>query len=346
MAKLYLSLTINWEGVHINNLNDVQHIRKEIGVTVPVTHFVNPACFIPPWPEIFTRIQSAILPHDEVALELRPLKSLIAEIPGLKFRSEYNFYKTPIRTLQAYLLRQGISPGLLTPFPVSGYGVPPGVYSPAELKLILAHSLQRLQEVFPGKAIRGFRSGAWLANDSLIQALVELGFSYDSSAVPPELLSQGYEPGNTGNFRDGFGSKNGLLTEYLLRLWGHREQSVFFLKNHVFRIAYGNEPIRLHAQPFALGDLTEMPNNGGLTDTTGNINLQRLLQCAQQFIEQQNRNFFLNIGIRQESEIHQKIPLIQFFQDLRQHYPNVQFLTVHDAMNIWKKVVAEDSIQT
>jgi hypothetical protein len=111
-----------------------------------------------------------------------------------------------------------------------GHEVPISLYTATELEKVMAFSVETLSSHGLGHAT-SFRAGGWLAGDTVRAALSEEGFAYDHSSVPPGFLANELrgEP----------------LLDWVRGLWTGTTASM---------------------QPYRLGALTEIPDNGALAD--------------------------------------------------------------------------------
>ncbi len=310
MGKVLINLSVDWEGEHLRNICDLDEVRKQIGRDIPITHFICPSYFLkyPKWKA--KRIRHLIYEGDEVALHIHCWKKLIEAVPGVNFRDKPDFYspKSFIPAIQKKILKR-----------INGRGVPLSAYSYEEIKKIVTFSTQLLNEHLPINPIKGFRAGGWMASDIVLNAISDLHFEYDASAVPPALLSQGYNvnKGHRGNYFDDFGKTNGLFTDFVINLWGHNQQNNKVFKNTDILEKTKYKGIQALHQPFNIYNITEHPNNLGMSDY---ISVKKtLLPGLSKALELSNKTtapVVLSTGCHQEGGYEYKTPIINFFNAL------------------------------
>jgi len=342
---IYISLCIDWEGDHFRNLSELNQLLNEMGSHIPVTHFICPAYFYRFPNEAVQSIQSAIRPVDEVGLHLHCFKSLIKKVEGVKFKTAHNFYRKnePLIQMRDWLLNY---------FPpnarayaleklVSGRGVPLSVYTPEEIKRILLHAAWLLKNELNLDAVNSFRAGGWIASDEVLQALSAVNIEIDSSAVSPEILSQGYEEDWAGNNCDDYNEYYPIFTDYIKELWGRDVQASGFLKNKYIHAAMPMPYITRLAQPFPVNKIIEMPNNCGATDfaTMEKTFLPVFDSLLKENMENENQKpLFINITCHQEGDYYYKKAMLAFYNYVTSAYSSqVTFTTVSNAATIYKK---------
>lgn len=323
MGKVLMNISVDWEGEHLRNICDLDEVRKQIGRDIPITHFICPSYFLkyPKWKA--KRIRHLIYEGDEVALHIHCWKKLIEAIPGINFRNEPDFY-TPrnfIPVIQKKLLKKN-----------NGRGVPLSAYSYEEIKKIVSFSTQLLKEYLPINPIKGFRAGGWMASDAVLKAISDLNFEYDASAVPPVLLSQGYSEskGYRGNYFDDFGKTNGVFTDFVINLWGHIQQKNNVFKNREILEKTNYKGIQALHQPFNIYNITEYPNNLGMSDY---ISFKKtLLPCLSKALalsDKRTAPVVLSTGFHQEGGYEYKTPIINFLNALTsKQQSQIEWLTL------------------
>lgn len=333
MGKLIIHLTADWEGQDFHSLKDFILLRKRIGKEIPITHFICPNYFLTD-NKAAKKIRKVIFPQDEIGLHIHPLKELISHF-NIPFRKEKNFYR-PAEAILPTGFRDKI-PASVQRFlniGVSGRGVPLSVYNPDEIKKIIRESLRLLKENLEIENIKGFRAGGNMASDEVIKALENLGFYYDSSAFPPEILSNGYNDNNNGNLHDDYQDKNGLFTQYVQSIWGKNLQQEYFLKNKLIKENNLTGYITKTSQPFKINSLWEAPINAGMSDFASPTKtmvptFNKLLSKAQQ----NNSTYFLNFGFHHEGEITFKEAIFQFIKHIQRVNSNiVEFSTISGSL--------------
>lgn len=329
MGTIYICITVDWEGEKLSDLPELKQVRKKAGRSIPFTHFICPNYFTHTSARNATnadKIKPAIYQTDEIGLHIHCYRNLV-EAADVEFRTAHNYYNPPTRLERK--LQQ------LIPFfqkKVSGRGVPLSVYHAAEVLKITETSLFLLQKHLSISNVKGFRAGGWLANDVVLDTVSDLGFQYDSSAVPPAILSQGYSAQSVGNKQDDYGDTNGVFTEHIIGLWGNNLQTEGFLKNSKIRTAKKTEIITIGHQPFGYdANLLEIPNNVGLTDFSSYA--QTVMPLIHSYIGQLNENpnqdFVVVYGCHQEGEAAYKAMLLEFIIEVQQlHSPYIQFTTL------------------
>jgi len=333
--KVLVCVTVDWEGQDLLSLRDLEQVRERLGPEVPLTHFVCPNYFHMGLPGAAEQVARQIRGGDELALHLHCLRPLV-EAAGLPFRDRPDFHDRP-----GFLLGEGWA----RRFPllarwqsakVSGRGVPLSAYAADEQLRLLEFGRASLRQHL-GRTAEGFRAGGWMASDQTLACLAELGFRYDSSAVPPAVFSRGFESlERPGSLVDDHGDSNGLFTDYMLRLWGDAEQAEDFLANG-WRLAASPGPIAPDAQPFRWSGVLEIPNNGAMSDFASvSGSLRPLFDKAQRFVAEQGRDFVVVLGMHQEGQVEMKLPLVHFFKTLDDaDRGQVEFLTLAEVARRW-----------
>lgn len=326
-----IGITVDWEGEHLHNIKDLLLIRKRIGIEKPFTHFICPTYFInTDIDETLEKIEEVIFDYDEIALHLHPLRLLIAQT-NVKFREENNFFQPDSKFIRNIKRK---FPVLYKIFglnkEITGRGVPLSTYNKEEIYTII-NTAREILEKNTGRKVKGFRSGGWLANDIVLEVLEALEFSYDSSAVPPEILSQGYTKENEGNKRDDYGDKNGIFTDYVLKMWGYERQENNFLSN-IHRINSKIDCIKKETQPFYINNLFEIPNNCCLSDFASHSNTTKpVFEIAKQYIKEKKEDFYMITGCHQEGELDNKLSLLEFIQNINTEKQNeVEYIRLQD----------------
>lgn len=335
-GRIFMCVTIDWEGDHTEGLSDLTRLRRQFAHTIPCTHFVCPAYKSSEWKSIHR--SGVIKKQDELALHLHPHKKIIQSIPNIPFRFSPNFYN------RKPLLERLPSPSfnLLQALFVSGRGVPLTAYQPEELSAILDWGSKTLQKQYPQNSIRGFRAGGWIINDALLYCLEKAGFQYDSSAVAVEILSEKYHQHPPGNLRDNYGDYNGNFTDMVLSVWGNKKQDHPLFKNHKLKKNHP-EAIRCTTQSFPLNSkIRELPNNGGLSDfaSADKTMLPLFLKAKEYIRENPNQNFYINIGCHQEGSTSYKLELFCFLNELLKNASNRAMITF-TTLSEYQQIISE-----
>jgi len=327
MAKLYVSIAVDWEGEHFRDLGDLHAAREAIqtslGTTVPFTHFICPTYWLHPQrPRCPTQaIRSALRKGDEVGLHVHCWEALV-HAAGVKFLSSPDWNNDG-----------------------SGHGVPLGAYG-REAQVILACARDLVQRQL-GATVHGFRCGGAMTSDSVYEALLALGFRYDCSAFPPEVVSRGFGPTSRGNLRDTFGARNEIAA-YLVDLWGHAPVRRPECANRLSLGANGGGVTPL-TQPYwvcAEGSrLLEMPGNGAISDYASAAYMSKTFGALLSRAQTSTTPLFFNIGCHQEGAGRWKRPLIDFCHERRRELASeaVVLTTVAKAAKVVRRMSYEET---
>ena len=140
-----------------------------------------------------------------------------------------------------------------------------------------------------------------------------------------------------GNKKDGFGDKNGIFTEHLLKLWGYDEQTEGFLKNTNILKYNKQEAIQTNSQVFKYNYLVEIPNNCGLTDfcSVHQTVLPLINEYLTEIHENTNKSYIIVYGCHQEGDTHYKTNLLELFYELKKLDTSlIRFIRMEDALNL------------
>jgi hypothetical protein len=339
MSKIIITLTADWEGEHFKNLNDFIGIRKFIGKHIPITHFITASYFTNTLKNAPKKIQSALYEGDEIGMHIHCLRSLVREA-GVDFISEPDFFEPFTPEVRSFI---NLMPKVLRP-KVSGRGVPVSAYPEEDIYKLLKVSVELISKHLNTENPISFRAGGWMASDAVLRSLMKLNFKYDSSAAPPEILSRGYSENSQGNWQDEYGGKNGKFTSYILKIWGNELQTEHFVKNSLFKKHCPDPFIQKTTQPFIILNLTEMPNNAGVSDyasATGTM-LFLVKKAISEIKNGRQTPFFINLGFHQEGEIKYKMPIVEFFNMLSQEDRQfIEFKTLSEAWTIADKLASQ-----
>jgi hypothetical protein len=316
MAKLYVSITIDWEGEHLRDLDDLRTtrdaIQQSLGAAVPFTHFICPTYWLGSAQPVdpARAIRSVVVKGDELGLHVHCWRTLVLHA-GLEF------LPTPDWNNDG-----------------SGHGVPLGAYGTGA-KLIL-ECARRLVQNKLSATVHGFRCGGAMTSDSVYEALMELGFRYDCSAFPPQIVSHGHARGVRGNLRDTLGCRN-EIAGYLVDLWGYQPMTAIERANSLSLRGNGGQGITPLTQPYWVrsGDrsILEMPGNGGISDYASASYMSKTFDTLLAMARASEVPLFFNIGCHQEGAGRWKKPLIDFFHGRRRELASdaVGFSTVAKA---------------
>lgn len=318
-SKLYVSITVDWEGEHFRDLGDLQTTRAAIevslGAGVPFTHYICPTYWLGPQPQLdpARAIRSVARKGDELALHVHGWRALV-ERAGVRFVSEPDWNGDG-----------------------TGHGVPLGVYG-GDVGAILATARSLLERKL-GATVWGFRCGGAMTSDGVYEALMELGFRYDCSAAPPLMMSRGFRPGHRGDLRDTNGCRNELAS-YQVDLWGDKPMRAPERANSLSLRATGGRAITPATQPYrvrsAERSILEMPINGGLSDYASAGYMAETFDALLERARVGAGPVFLNIGCHQEGAGRWKKPLMDFCHARRRELASadVAFVTVAKAARV------------
>lgn len=296
MAKLYVSITVDWEGEHFRDLGDLHETRASIqhslGARTPLTHYICPSYWLEPHASIdpARAIRSAVTKGDELALHVHCWRALV-EFAGVRVRNDVDWNNDG-----------------------TGHGVPLGVYE-GNARAILAAARKLLQSKL-GATVWGFRCGGAMTCDGVFEALMALGFRYDCSALPPVIMSRGYRPGGRrGNLRDTLGCRN-AIAGYQVDLWGDKPMRAVERANALNLEATGGRAIVPTTRPYVVRSgersILEMPVNGGLSDYASAEYMTKTFDELLELARLGDAPMFFNIGCHQEGAGRWKKPLMDF----------------------------------
>lgn len=295
MSKLYVSVVVDWEGEHLRDLDDLHTTRTTIeaslGIAVPLTHFICPTYWLHPIAcrDPAAAIRTQLRKGDEVGLHVHCWEALV-EHAGQRFVS------SPDWNLDG-----------------SGHGVPLGAYQ-GGVQAIIASARRLLQRKLGANA-NGFRCGGAMTSDSVYEALMALGFRYDCSAFPPQVVSRGFGGGRRGNLRDTYGARS-EIAGFLVDLWGAKPQASPERANSLSLRATGGREITPMTQPYVVESdgrsLIEMPGNGGISDYASVGYMRTTFDALLERARASERPMFFNIGCHQESAGRWKKALMDF----------------------------------
>ena len=219
-----------------------------------------------------------------------------------------------------------------------GHGVPMGVYRRDEIMRLLEQGRELIVAtgiINSREACLSFRSGGWMCNDAVFQALQSTAppFQFEASAVDASF----------------FAARNGLLDHWLAQLWGAEDQPEdSYLANRLFRSAYANGiNVLAHgnevsaAQPKILGSLLEIPDTAILADYVDADYMKAQIDGAAATAERQTDDVYVSLGFHLESggdprrgkvfgHIEEVVAALEY---VKQKYTagEVQYLTIPEA---------------
>lgn len=258
-GRIQLLVTVDWEGLELSdaNLIAMRNFRTRFP-QVKLVQFLNAAYFTKIDADVDNtkqRIASVLSPGDEHGLHIHGWKRLV-EASGVSFRSSPTFWGSPLRLEECDY--------------DCGHEVPISAYSTDELRKVVKFSLDTLETNGFGRAV-SFRSGGWMATESVREAIKAEGMLYEESAVPVHLLRPQIR----------FTPVHGWLGE----LWqGTLETS----------------------QPYAMattsGDLVEVPDNGALADYVSADLMVEIFEANKElFARDRRKNVVVSIGFHLET---------------------------------------------
>lgn len=319
MAKVHVSIAVDWEGEHFRDLDDLRATRDAIqtslGFVVPFTHFICPSYWLPGrgLGDATRSIRSQLVKGDEIGLHVHCWQDLVAF-------AELPFLATPDWNNDG-----------------TGHGVPLGAYGKGA-KTILARSRKLLERKL-GATVWGFRCGGAMTSDSVYEALMALGFKYDCSAFPPEIVSKGFRKGARGNLRDTMGTRT-EIAGFLVDLWGHEAQTSLDRANSLSLQGTGGQGITPRTQPYRVRanghSILEMPGNGGISDYASAGYMTKVFDMLLNKASVHEEPLFFNIGCHQEGAGRWKKPLMDFCHGRRRELASkdVVIMTVAKAARV------------
>jgi len=338
-STIYISVTVDWEGRTFDkdgppycaeNLEGLESLRKaivELGFVVPWTHYITPNYWLNGTddPTSVLGATTAIdWAKDEIGLHVHCWYDLVA-----------NASVGTLITQPTFGSKDGFGND------ITGHGVPLGAYSVPDIVKIIASAKELLEAKLPHPhTVKGFRCGGWMSDDDVLHGLMQAGFAYDCSAVPPEVFSQGFSKASLGDKRDTVGDKNSI-TDFVVGLWGYLPEDSGVCKNSLSLKWNRNEAILSTTQPYKIflnsSSIIEMPNNGGLSDYTSEAYMTAALDAAILLAGTSDEPIFLNVGCHQEGSVGYKESLLNFFTKnkdrllLLQQQDKLDFDTVYGA---------------
>lgn len=177
-GRIVVAITIDWEGAVLDDdgLDALDALRKTLGPTTPMTHFVSAAYFTKEQPDTTATasIRQALHKGDELAVHLHAWRSLA----------------------RASQIEPKLAPSFLTgtnellEFPDGdvGFDVDLDAYNVAELRALLRTSRQLLEPA--GTVSKSFRAGGYLGTPKVLQAIRDEGYRVDSSATDHRQLDE------------------------------------------------------------------------------------------------------------------------------------------------------------
>ncbi|MBM4253170.1 MAG: hypothetical protein FJ146_14470 [Deltaproteobacteria bacterium] len=259
-GKIKIVVSVDWEGEDLRpeNLRAMAQFRQHFP-NVPLQHFLNAAYFTKPGVQaasVTRAIRSVLRPGDEEGLHIHAWRSLV-EAAGVPFRLGPSF------------VDEDVKPELCAED--CGMDVALTAYKVQELRKIIRTSVTILEDQGFATA-RSFRAGGWQANNAVLEALADEGFTLDSSATHAPYLQEAWGAYNLVNF--------------VAKLWPHTapESQPYVHETH------------------RGGALWELPNNGCLADYMTASQMKTAFAKQIALLRQDpNRDVYLSIGFHQET---------------------------------------------
>jgi len=281
-------VSVDWEGrdFHPLNINAFQEFRDNYP-DVPLLQFLNAAYYTKPdavATDVTSTIESVLLPIDEHGLHIHGWKTLF-EAAGVEHITSPTWWNG----------------GELTEEDCEydcGHEISISEYTTKELVQVIQFS-QEIHTENGFDEASSFRTGGWMAEDNVLEALQEEEFLYDHSSVPVELIADEIDSGT-------------LIFQWLSELW---------------------EDTQVTSQPYEIiTDLTEVPDNACLADyMTGEDMLDVFLANVEICEDNPDNIAYLSIGFHQETtnvyvyRVAEAIDLITEYAD--KHGITVEFRT-------------------
>jgi hypothetical protein len=258
-GAIQLFVTVDWEGRDLTdeNLHAMQVLHAQFP-DVKVVNFLNAAYYTKQGAdadEVTRKIQSALGPDDEKALHIHGWKRLF-EAAGVTFKMSPTFWGTSLYPQQC--------------FDDCGHEVPISEYASGDLRKVVKFSLDTLESHGFGRA-KSFRTGGWMARQSVRDAVAAEGLTFEHSAVPVEFLKP-------------------KLGSYPVYTW-------------LSDIWQGTTPT---SQPYTIAaeahDLVEVPDNGCLSDYMSADQMVAVYEANKAaWLTDKKKNVVVSIGFHEET---------------------------------------------
>jgi hypothetical protein len=277
-GKVRIVVSVDWEGrdLRAENIAAMQDFRERFPA-VPLQQFLNAAYYTKARahaPELTRTIQSVLRPGDEHGLHIHAWRSLV-QAAGVSFRTGPSFVDQDVDAN-----RCGLD---------CGSDVTLTAYTKTELRKIIRKSLDILTSQGFNRPT-SFRAGGWQANDVVLSALAEEGFTLDSSATYAPYL----EPS--------WGAYN--LYRFVAQLWP--------------TIVPGSQPYLSISQTGH--QILELPNNASLADyVTGEDMLNAFVTQTRLLQVNPQKDVYLSIGFHQETAAAYLPRLISALDQIHDH---------------------------
>lgn len=259
-GKVRIVVSVDWEGDDLlaQNLNAMKAFRSDYPA-IPLQHFLNAAYYTKSGAvarNVTQKIQSVLRPGDEHGLHVHAWRTLVTAA-GVRFRTSPSFVEGTVDLNQCN--------------PDCGNDVALVAYTEAELKKIFNFSVQTLVNQGFDRA-RSFRAGGWMANNRVLSALADSGFTLDSSATYAPYLEEAWSDYN--------------LYSFVSQLW---PDSMPTSQPYVYQAKSG-------------ATITELPNNGSLADYVTGADILKAFRSNAALLQTNPANdVYLSIGFHQET---------------------------------------------
>ncbi len=324
MGKLYATVTVDWEGERIrNSCLDLLEFFKTQYPEIPLTHFICPAYFTrgEDLSEQLKRIRT-LTQNDEIGLHIHCWKSLITA-------SNVTPVFQPTLSVNDFTVPYGKGKE------DTGFTVPLGIYSGAEIKKILNAARQILvkNELTTAEHCVSFRCGAWLACDSVFAALQKTGFSNDASGVPAHWVSvviKDVMPTFAAWIEKLWGNSETTTPQYLINTLTHR------VYPEGIESCFGLDDRTVSMPQVLENNILEIPDTGALIDYTPPIALYHYIKKAWNLSK--HKDTYISFGFHLESSdvktaFSQNIPflmaLMQVLSKVTQEGIQINYLKLH-----------------
>jgi hypothetical protein len=278
---------VDWEGEKIrNSCLDLLEFFKTQYPEIPLTHFICPAYFArgEDLSKKLKRIRT-LTQNDEIGLHIHCWKSLITEsrvTPVLQPTLDVNDRAVPYGKGKED----------------TGFTIPLGVYSVAEIEKILSTGKQILaeNELTTAENCLSFRCGAWLACDSVFTALQKAGFANDASGVPSawiSLVTKDVMPTFALWIEKLWGNKDTTTPKYLANTITHRAYP------EGIKSCFGRDDRTISMPQVLENNILEIPDTGVLIDYTPPAILYYYIKQAWSLSEHQD--IYISFGFHLES---------------------------------------------
>lgn len=266
-------ITVDWEGAYMRQKDiDGMVAFREKYPSIKMLHYLNPAYYTKSETDknrldsqdINRMTNSVLRVGDEHGLHIHPWRSLV-ESSGVSFQSSPSIADR--KMVEKYFACDSDKKN------DCGHDIALNTYTNVEdIRKIIRKSIEILTNNGFNRP-RSFRSGAWVSNNQIIEALGREGILYDSSAVPPELISSSFWNGKP-------------LESIISNLW---------------------RGIKTNSQPYSINlegkpKVMEIPDNGALADY---MEAEKMLDVFKKNVEKWRENsdhiYFYVIGFHQET---------------------------------------------